>query len=113
MLLQLLDENGMEVFAKYFTRLVASNAAQIFGMTRPVSNAGNYNILVQEMKRISHDAGQASKIAEAIDSSTDDTFRDFDLSTFMEHFKLDALEKTTLALAFKMGSKADLKTKGS
>lgn len=102
----------MEVFSKYFTRLVASNAAQVFGLTRPVSNPGNYHLLVEEMQKISHDASQASKVAEAIESGTDDIFRDFDLSTFMEHFKLDALEKTILALAFKMGSKADLKTKG-
>jgi CCR4-NOT transcription complex subunit 1 len=30
----------------------------------------------------------------------------------MEHFKLDALDKTLLALALKMGSRADLRTKG-
>ncbi|GAO15006.1 hypothetical protein UVI_02027680 [Ustilaginoidea virens] len=30
----------------------------------------------------------------------------------MEHFKLDALEKTLLALAFKTGSRSDLKTRG-
>jgi len=31
----------------------------------------------------------------------------------MEHFKLDALEKTILALAFKLGSRSDLRTKGT
>lgn len=103
----------MEVFSKYFTRLVAGNAPQIFpGLNRPVSNPGNYHILVGEMRKISHDVNQASKIAESIESGTEDIFRDFDLSTFMEHFKLDALEKTLLALAFKLGSRVDLKTKG-
>lgn len=103
----------MEVFSKYFTRLVAGNAPQIFpGLNRPVSNPGNYHILVGEMRKIAHDAEQASKIAESIESGTEDIFRDFDLSTFMEHFKLDALEKTLLALAFKIGSRGDLKTKG-
>lgn len=103
----------MEVFSKYFTRLVVGNAPQIFpGLNRPVSNAGNYHILVAEMRKIAHDAEQATKIAESIESGTEDIFRDFDLSTFMEHFKLDALEKTILALAFKLGSRADLKTKG-
>lgn len=102
----------MEVFAKYFTRLVASNAPQVFGLTRPVSNPGNYHLLVEEMRKISRDVDQASKIAESIETSTEDIFRDFDLSTFMEHFKLDALEKTILALAFKLGSRPDLKTKG-
>ncbi|KAJ6442020.1 CCR4-Not complex component, Not1 [Purpureocillium lavendulum] len=111
---KLIDEHGMEVFSKYFTRLVAGNAPQIFpGLNRPVANPGNYHILVAEMRKIAHDVDQASKIAESIESGTEDIFRDFDLSTFMEHFKLDALEKTVLALAFKMGSRSDLKTKGS
>ncbi|KAM6523461.1 CCR4-NOT core subunit cdc39 [Fusarium solani] len=109
---KLIDEHGMEVFSKYFTRLVAGNAPQIFpGLNRPVSNPGNYHILVGEMRKIAHDPEQASKIAESIESGTEDIFRDFDLSTFMEHFKLDALEKTLLALAFKLGSRTDLKTK--
>lgn len=111
--LQLIDEHGMEVFSKYFTRLVAGNAPQIFpGLNRPVANPGNYHILVGEMRKIAHDPDQATKIAESIESGTEDIFRDFDLSTFMEHFKLDALEKTLLALAFKLGSRPDLKTKG-
>ncbi|KAI1329483.1 Not1-domain-containing protein [Xylariaceae sp. FL0255] len=109
---KLLDDHGMEVFSRYFTRLVASNAHQIFpGLNRPASNSGNYALLVTEMAKISHDFEQASKIAESIESANEDIFRDFDLSTFMEHFKLDALEKTILALAFKSGSRPDLKTK--
>ncbi|KLP01071.1 Uncharacterized protein LW94_8387 [Fusarium fujikuroi] len=110
---KLIDEHGMEVFTKYFTRLVAGNAPQIFpGLNRPGTSPNNYHILVAEMQKISHDPNQASKIAESIESATEDIFRDFDLSTFMEHFKLDALEKTILALAFKLTSRADLKTKG-
>ncbi|PFH62217.1 hypothetical protein XA68_14624 [Ophiocordyceps unilateralis] len=109
---KLIDEHGMEVFSKYFTRLVAGNAPQIFpGLNRPVANPGNYHILAAEMRKIAHDTGQAGKIAESVESGTEDIFRDFDLSTFMEHFKLDALEKTLLALAFKTGSRSDLKTK--
>lgn len=104
----------MEVFSKYFTRLVAGNAPQIFpGLNRPASNPGNYHILVGEMRKIAHDVDQAAKIAESVESGTEDIFREFDLSTFMEHFKLDALEKTLLALAFKLGSRPDLKTKGT
>lgn len=103
----------MEVFPRYFTRLVAGNAPQIFpGLNRPVANPGNYSLLVGEMSKISHDLDQAGKIADAIETANEDIFRDFDLSTFMEHFKLDALEKTILALAFKFGSRPDLKTKG-
>ncbi|KAH8666309.1 CCR4-Not complex component, Not1-domain-containing protein [Xylariales sp. PMI_506] len=104
----------MEVFSKYFARLVTQNAATIFpgsGSSRAPSNSGNYSFLQMEMSKISHDLNQATKVAEAIESGTEDIFRDFDLSTFMEHFKLDALEKTILALAFKFGSRSDLKTK--
>src|ERR1700712_2683140 len=103
----------MEVFSRYFTRLVTQNAAAIFpGSNRPATNSGNYTFLDAEMSKISHDLSQATKIAESIETGTEDIFRDFDLSTFMEHFKLDALEKTILALAFKTGSRSDLKTKG-
>ncbi|KAI0403287.1 Not1-domain-containing protein [Xylaria palmicola] len=109
---KLLDDHGMEVFSRYFTRLVAGNAPQIFpGLNRSTTNPGNYSLLVGEMAKISHDFEQASKIAESIETANEDIFRDFDLSTFMEHFKLDALEKTILALAFKFGSRSDLKTK--
>ncbi|GJD00910.1 CCR4-Not complex component [Colletotrichum higginsianum] len=101
----------MEVFTKYFARLVAVHAAHIFhGQPRAGAN-GNFHLLVTEMQKISHDVHQANKIAESIETGTEDIFRDFDMSTFMEAFKLDALEKTMLALAFKMGSRSDLKTK--
>ncbi|KAI0142710.1 Not1-domain-containing protein [Xylariaceae sp. FL1272] len=109
---KLLDDHGMDVFSRYFTRLVAGNASQIFpGLNRSASNPGNYTLLKSEMAKISHELDQASKIAESIETANEDIFRDFDLSTFMEHFKLDALEKTILALAFKFGSRSDLKTK--
>jgi hypothetical protein len=104
----------MEVFQKYFSRLVVGNAPQIFpGINRSVANSGNYQILVNEVRKVSRDVDQARKIAESIETANDDLFRDFDLSTFMEHFKLDALDKTVLALAFKHSSRQDLKTKGS
>jgi CCR4-NOT transcription complex subunit 1 len=104
----------MEVFQKYFSRLVVGNAPQIFpGVNRVGANTGNnYQILVGEVRKISQDVEQAGRIAESIETANEDLFRDFDLSTFMEHFKMDALEKTILALAFKTGSRGDLKTKG-
>jgi len=112
---QLIDDHGMDVFTRYFSRLVATNAAQIFpSLNRAVapSNANNYHLLVAEMRKLSHDFKQARQIAESIETGTEDIFRDFDLSTFMEHFGLDALEKTLLSLAFKLGPRTDLKTKG-
>ncbi|KAK3682503.1 CCR4-Not complex component, Not1-domain-containing protein [Podospora appendiculata] len=109
---KLIDEHGMDVFSKYFTRLVAQNASQIFpGPNRPPSNPGNYHLLVAEMRKLPRDFTQARKIAESIEIGTEDIFQNFDLSSFMEHFKLDALEKTVLALAFKLGPRTDLKTK--
>ena len=105
----------MEVFQKFFCRIVAGSAPQIFpSLNRQVSSAnnGNYQLLVEQMDAICTNAEQAGKIANAIETANEDIFRDFDLSTFMEHFKLDALEKTILALAFKTGPRPDLKTKG-
>lgn len=110
---QLIDEHGMDVYSKYFARLVAANASQIFpGLNRPVANPGNHHLLVAEMRNLTREFGHARKIAESIETGTEDIFRDFDLSTFMEHFQLDALAKTLLALAFKLGPRTDLKTKG-
>ncbi|KAI4281286.1 MAG: hypothetical protein L6R38_003811 [Xanthoria sp. 2 TBL-2021] len=109
---KLVESNGMEVFAKYFRRLLLGNSPQIFpGINRNVENPGNYQLLVQEMEKITQDPLQASKIAEIIDTSEGDIYRDFDLGTFMEHFKLDPLAKTLLASAFLHVSKTDLNTK--
>ncbi|PGH17814.1 hypothetical protein AJ79_00955 [Helicocarpus griseus UAMH5409] len=109
---KLVDSNGMEVFAKYFRRLLSGNAPQIFpGINKVVENAGNYPLLVQEVQKVSQDPDQAQKIAETVDASDGDIFRDFDLSTFLDHFKLDPITKVALTLAFKNVSKPDLRTK--
>lgn len=103
----------MEVFSKYFRRLLTGNAPQIFpGLNKNVENAGNYPFLVQEMQKVSQDIEQAQKIADTVDTSEGDIFRDFDLSTFLDHFKLDPLVKVALALAFKTATKSDLRAKG-
>lgn len=103
----------MEVFPKYFRRLLVGNSPQIFnGINRNVENPANYELLVQEMDKITQDLEQAPKIAEIIDSSEGDIFKDFDLATFMEHFKLDSIAKTLLASAFRHVTKADLRKKG-
>ncbi|KAH8695355.1 putative Ccr4-Not transcription complex subunit [Talaromyces proteolyticus] len=109
---KLVDSNGMEVFSKYFRRLLTGNSPQIFpGINKAVENAGNYPLLVQEMHKVSQDLDQAQKIAETIDTSDGDIFRDFDLSTFLDHFKLDAILKVSLSLAFKFANKSDLRAK--
>ncbi|KAL8994310.1 MAG: hypothetical protein Q9169_005683 [Polycauliona sp. 2 TL-2023] len=111
---KLVESNGMEVFAKYFRRLLSGNSPQIFpGINRNVENPGNYQLLVQEMEKITQDPLQATRIAEIIDASEGDIYRDFDLTTFMDHFKLDALAKTLLASAFLHVSKTELNTKAA
>ncbi|KAF2761013.1 Not1-domain-containing protein [Pseudovirgaria hyperparasitica] len=109
---KLVDSNGMEVFSKYFKRLLVTHAGQVFD-GRPVesANPNTYNLLVTEMQKILQDPQQAQRIAESVDTTDGDIFRNFDLSTFMEHFKLDPVAKTTLALAFKTTGKSDLRTK--
>ena len=109
----MVDSNGMEVFAKYFRRLLVGNSPQIFpGVNRNVENPGNYQLLVQEMERVTQIPEQGKKIAETIDTSEGDIFREFDLVTFMNHFKLDPVAKTLLASAFTQMTKADLRAKG-
>ncbi|KAJ5287541.1 hypothetical protein N7478_003227 [Penicillium angulare] len=109
---KLVTSNGMEVFSKYFRRLLTGNAPTVFpGSNKSVENAGNYPLLVQEMQKVSSDIEQSQKIAETVDTSEGDIFRDFDLSTFLDHFRLDPVLKVALALAFKMTNKSDLRAK--
>ncbi|KAJ5493253.1 hypothetical protein N7539_001999 [Penicillium diatomitis] len=109
---KLVSSNGMEAFSKYFRRLLTGNAPQIFpGVNKSVENASNYPLLVQEMQKVALDIEQAQKIAETVDTSEGDIFRDFDLSTFLDHFRLDPVVKVSLALAFKLTSKSDLRAK--
>lgn len=106
----------MEVFSKYFRRLLLGNAGQIFpGASKTVENPASYPLLVQEMEKVTLDMDQAQKIAETVDGSEGESsiFRDFDLSTFLDHFRLDPIAKVALALAFKMVNKSDLRTKGT
>lgn len=100
----------MEVFSKYFRRVLQNNAAQIFGTgARNADSNGSYQILVTEVQKLRKEPEQADKIAEAISSNEGDLFRDFDLATFVAHFKLDPIAKTMLALACR---KTDLRSKG-
>jgi CCR4-NOT transcription complex subunit 1 len=105
----------MDVFSKYFRRLVSGNASQIFpgSSNKNSENAGNYPILVEEMRKVIRDPSQALKIAESIDGSDGDIFRDFDLVTFVDHFKLDPIAQSALGFAFRRCNRADLRTKGA
>lgn len=102
----------MENFPKYFRRLVQGNSPQVFpGSTRNVENPANYPMLVQEMDKITQDPGQAPRIAESLDTTDGDTFRDFDLVTFMNHFKLNSYAKVLLLSAITRVNRQDLKAK--
>ena len=104
----------MEVFAKYFRRLLVGNSPQIFpGINRNVENVGNYPLLVEEIEKASKEWEAARKIAEVIDTSEGDIFREFDLAAFLSHFKLDPISTTILAAAFTHVSKLDLRNKGT
>ena len=101
----------MDAFEKYFRRLIVNNAGTIWGTQRN-EPTGNYPMLVGEIQKITDDPSQAMKIVESIENGDADVFKDFDLSTFLEHFKMNAVSKITLASAFKKSSKSDLRTKG-
>jgi len=113
---RLVEDNGMEVFPQYFRRLLQNNASAIFPssgrQSTETATAGNYQLLVQEMHKISLEAQQATQIAEALDTSESELFRDFDLYALMDHFRLDPVARVTLALACRKVSKADLRSKG-
>jgi len=103
----------MEVFTKSFRRLLQQNAQQVFPTgARSTEPNGSYQHLVDEMQKLRTHVDQAGKIAESIDSTEGDLYRDFDLLTFVTHFQLDPIAKTLLALACRSATKADLQTKG-
>ena len=103
----------MEVFTKYFRRLLQNNAAHIFAAGgRSADPNGNYQILVTEMQKLRTDPEQATKIAESLNSPEGDLFREFDLAAFIAHFQLDVFSQAMLAAACKLGSNAELKQRG-
>jgi CCR4-NOT transcription complex subunit 1 len=106
----------MDVFPKYFRRLVSANASKIFpgaNLKAPENaGAGSYQMLVEEMQKVLKDTNQAQKIAETIDEGDSDVFRDFDLVAFIEHFGLGPVAETALCIAFRACNRADLRNKG-
>lgn len=103
----------MEVFPKYFRRLVQQNASAIFPTPgRSAEPSSTYHLLVEQMQKIRRDVQQADKIKEALDTTEGDLFRYFDLSGFLDHFKLDPVSRFAQALALKDASKPEMRTKG-
>lgn len=112
----LVDDNSMDVYITYFRRLLQSNASTIFpGSARPsaaADSSGQYKLLAEEMATISRDPQKAEDIAKSLDTNESELFRDFDLSTFIDHFKLNPIAKVALVLPIRSASKPDLRTKG-
>ena len=103
----------MEVFAKYFRRLLTGNAPQIFpGSNRNVENPANYLLLVEEIEKASQSFEHAQKIAEVVDTSEGDIFKDFDIATFLNHFKLNPVGRSIILSAFTEVSRQELRIKG-
>lgn len=113
---KLVDDNGMELFVTYFRRLLQNNAQTVFPSTTrataPTENAASYQMLVQEVQKIVTDPLQADKIAQSLDTSEGELFRDLDLSAFIEHFRLDHISTIALVAACRTASKSDLRSKG-
>lgn len=108
---QLVNPSGIEVYSKYLRRLVQTNQATIFSPGTRAPDA-SYPVLLEEIHKCDSDPKHAYKIAESLDTTESDLYRDFDLSTFINHFDLNPFARTSLALAFKKSSKPDLRTKG-
>ncbi|KAI9726177.1 MAG: hypothetical protein M1828_001850 [Chrysothrix sp. TS-e1954] len=109
---KLVDANGMEVFTKYFRRLLSTNASQIWSNGRgTIDTSGSYPILVEEMQKIMDEPTQAEKVRESIEFGDGEIFKDFDLAAFMDHFSMGPIAKIALASAFTRASKSDLRSK--
>ncbi|KAL9057184.1 MAG: hypothetical protein Q9162_002512 [Coniocarpon cinnabarinum] len=102
----------MDVFTKYFRRLVLQNASQIWHNAR-TDSSGSYPVLAGEVQKVATDPQQAAKIVESIEFGDRDgeIFKDFDMSAFMDNFQLKTVGKFSLASAFKRSSKADQRAK--
>jgi hypothetical protein len=104
----------MDVALYTLRKLIKQYASRIFnGNDNSPDAAGSWTVLSNEVEAIRTKPDQAKKIADVIDINDGEPFRDFDLSTFMERFRLDPVAKCMLALALRNASKSDLKTKGN
>lgn len=105
----MISQNGMDTFAKTFRRTLSLNADTIFNNAPP---PGTYEFLCTMVSKLRTDPTQADSIAESLDTTESELFKNFDVSKFMDHFKLDPVAKSMLALSLRASSKSDLRTKG-
>ena len=109
-----MQSNGMDVFSKSFRRLVSSNASRIFpgSNIKGSENAASYPLLIEQIQKVLVVPSQAKAIADSVDEGDGDVFRDFDLITFVKHFRLDPVAETVLCNGFRKVSRAELRIKG-
>jgi CCR4-NOT transcription complex subunit 1 len=108
--MQMIEQYGMDVFPKFFRRALVLNADHIFNGSSV--QEGSYELLAKYVQKIRTDKDEADHVAQSIDTTEGDLFKNFDVSKLMDHFKLDPVAKTMLALSLRVASKSDLRTKG-
>ena len=113
----LVDEHGMDVFITFFRRLLQINASAIYPSaaraSSGVDNAAQYRLLTEELAKVARDPQQVDRIAQSLDTNESELFRDFDLSSFIEHFRLNPIIKVALVLPLRNAIKPDLRSKGA
>lgn len=90
-----------------------NNASHIFASSgRNSDPSGSYPILQGEMRKVRFDSKQTMAVADALNTTEGDIFRDLDVSTLLDHFKFDDLGKYAFAIYLRSSPKADLRVKG-
>lgn len=101
----------MELYETYFRRLLQNSWSLIFPDDgRPgANNVETYQLLGQELQKLSTDPRQAEKVAQALDSSEGS---EFNYNGFIDRIPLGPIEKTALLLASRTIAKSDQRKKG-
>ncbi|KAK9362606.1 hypothetical protein V1504DRAFT_487975 [Lipomyces starkeyi] len=100
---QLCDQNGPEVYQKYFRRLVSTVSS-----SRPQDNPAIRRLLEEEINILCTNPTLSYRFADSVSTPDNDAFRDFQLQDFFNTFQLKSFDRTVLCLSFKHSSNQDL-----
>ncbi|KAK9374304.1 uncharacterized protein V1513DRAFT_470794 [Lipomyces chichibuensis] len=100
---QLCDQNGPEVYQKYFRRLVSTVSS-----SRPQDTPAIRRLLEEEINILCANPTLSYRFADSVSTPDNDAFREFQLRDFFKTFQLDAFDRTVLCLSFKHSSNQDL-----
>ncbi|KAK9365989.1 hypothetical protein V1509DRAFT_674546 [Lipomyces kononenkoae] len=100
---QLCDQNGLEVYQKYFRRLVSTVSS-----SRPQDNPAIKRLLEEEINILCSNPALSYRFADSVSTPDNDAFREFKLQEFFNNFRLDAFDRTVLCLSLKRSSNQDL-----